>query len=153
MHTRWFALCFLLSVGLVSGCDPGVRYVPQEWSSAGDHLWTYQNDDLSAKLITPGGIVWSTSFVLEPEITNLRSQRLVFETVTINAREKTYSGEFGGANRLEVRTVDAGETKRIPIYFFDLDSGIAEALGDRFNLVVTYQVGDDQRELSFEFVR
>lgn len=104
-------------------------------------------------MFAPGNLIGTKSMTPEPEVENLRSHPLIFEGVTITAGEKTYVGQFGGGNRLDVRTVSVGQTKRLPMYF-NFDQPIAEALGRRFRMSISYRVGkSDSKELTFDFSR
>ena len=150
---RGVRLCLLI-LFLNLGCDPGVRYTPKGWVQNGHRRWVYQNEHLRALLVArPGGLVMSKSLIPEPEIQNLATQPLLFERVTITAEGRTYVGQFGSGNRVDVRTVNVGETKRMPMFFM-FDDPMPQAFGKRFRMIVAYRVGNgDLKELTLDFSR
>jgi hypothetical protein len=143
----------LVTAVVTLGCDPGVRYLPRQWVAERPHRWKFENEDFRAVMFAPGNLIGAKSMTPEPEVENLRDQPLVFERATISTGEKTYVGHFGAGNRVDVRTVGVGEIKRVPMYF-NFDQPIADALGNRFLMLISYRVGDgDSNELMFEFAR
>ena len=101
----------------------------------------------------PGNLIGMKSLVPEPDVHSRTSEPIVFESAKILTRSAGYNGTFGGGDRVDVRTVPAGQTKRIPIYF-EFDKPIADALGAEFTLVMRYRVGTSAaKEVSTAFSR
>jgi hypothetical protein len=134
---------------LVFACDPGVRYAPVGWTPSRNYRWQFETADLRLQMIAPGDLAGAGSLVIQPSITNLRSERLTLDGATIRAGARSIAARLPDT----AARIDPGATKDVPM-LFDLDERIGETLQDKFTAELRYHFNDsDAGRLHVRFRR
>ena len=146
------AKLFLIGV-VLTGCDPGFHYTPTGWEPVSYFEWRLQSPGLRIQMLEPGGLIGSEQLVPEFTATNLSTEPLVFETVSLSSKGVSYTGHYSGHPDPQWRTVAPQASKRIAP-FISLGRPLFEALGTEVTLDLSYRFGTRPSEsLRIQFRR
>jgi hypothetical protein len=77
---------------------------------------------------------------------------LILESAQLLTDSGVYLGEFPRGGELKWRTVEAGETARIPVSW-QCDGGPMSLLGETPSLVLRFRIGNELRRVEIEYGR
>ena len=138
--TRRIAVLALLAA---LGC--GFReYHPRGWQTA-EGSWVYANQDIRIRLRSSGLSDSSSTFYLEPEITNLSSGPLFLETVRLTSKGAAYEAVLPFNGDFRFRTLQPGSYNRIHLRF-DLPRVALFSVGDQVEIKMGYHARDREPE-------
>ena len=142
-------LCLLVLVG----CDPGYHYRFTNAQRSSDGWYRIATGDLEVRTLGLGGLVHSSWLAPELEIKNKASDIFIIESVKLSTQGRSFTCYFSSDNDIKWRSVQAGETKRIPISV-DFKESLYKVLGEQIVLEIEYRIGQASPlqaiELNFE---
>lgn len=130
----------------LSGCDPGVSFVPDGWQRAGNQFHkNYEGFDIKMEQI--GGLIGQKRIIFEGVIYNRgnRVDTFQIQKAVLRTKNNEYIGEQNLANN-KIEKIKPGDKQHFSVYFV-LKDYLDKELKDPVELDVVVRSGNQTNEI------